>query len=98
MLVIPRIVFRKLSVVVVSTYQGTEVTTDTANLVLEDLVVESSLEFTLASGGRGDVHGGLTTTENDEVLLPGHAGAVEGGITGVGLEDLEILSGDELAK
>lgn len=78
------------------TYQGTEVTADTPNLVLEDLVVEPRLEFTLARGGRGDVHGGLATAEDDKVLLAGDAGTVEGRIGGVGLEDLEVLGGDEL--
>ena len=36
-------------------YQGAEVTTDTANLVLEDLVIKSGLEFALPSGRCRDV-------------------------------------------
>lgn len=68
------------------------------NLILEDLVVEPRLEFTLASGSGGDIHGGLTTAEDDEVLLAGDASAVEGGIGGVGLEDLEVPGGDELGR
>jgi hypothetical protein len=34
----------------VDSVEGTEVTTDTADLVFEDLVVEAGLEFTLAGG------------------------------------------------
>lgn len=78
--------------------EGTEVATDTADLVFEDLVVEAGLEFTLASGGGGDIHGGLTTTQNHVVLLVGDGGGVEGSIGGVGLEDGEVASGDELEK
>ncbi len=76
--------------------EGTEVTTDTANLVLEDLVVETGLELTLAGRGTGDIHGGLTTTEDDEVLLGCDCSAVEGGVGGVGLDDLEVTGTDEL--
>jgi hypothetical protein len=77
--------------------KGTEVTTDTANLVFEDLVVEAGLEFTLAGGGGCDIHGGLTTTENHVVLLGGDGGGVEGSVGGVGLEDVEVASGQELS-
>lgn len=79
-----------------STHQRTEVAADPADLVLEDLVVEARLEFTLARGGGGDVHGGLATAEDDKVLLAGDAGAVERGVGGVGLHDLKVLGGDEL--
>jgi hypothetical protein len=78
--------------------EGTEVTTDTANLVFENLVVESGLESTLAAGGCGDFHGGLTTSQNDEVLLGADCGAVERGVCRVGLEGGEIASRDELLK
>lgn len=70
--------------------------TDTADLLLEDLVVEPRLELTLAGGGRGDVHSGLSTTQDDEVLLGGDGGAVEGGVGDVCLEKLEVAGGDEL--
>ena len=73
-----------------------EVATDTADLVLENLVVESGLELALAGGGRGDVHGGLATTEDDEILLGRDGGAVEGRVGGVGLHDREVASIDEL--
>lgn len=76
--------------------EGTEVTTDTANLVFENLVVETGLEFTLASGGSCDIHGGLTTTQNHVFLLGSDRGGVEGSIGGIGLEDVEIASGQEL--
>jgi hypothetical protein len=39
-------------------------------------VVEAGLELALSRGGSGDVHGGLATTEDDEVLLGGDGGAV----------------------
>lgn len=76
--------------------EGAEVTANTADLILEDLVVEAGFEFTLAGGGAGDVHGGLATTEDDKVLLRGHGGAVEGGVGDVGLDDLKVSGGDEL--
>ena len=68
---------------------------DTADLVLEDLVVEAGLELALAGAGGGDVHGGLAAAEDDEVLLRGDAGAVERGVGGVGLEQLEVAGGHE---
>lgn len=75
-----------------------KVATDAANLVLEDFVVEAGLELALASGGCGDVHGGLATAEDDEVLFAGDGGAVEGGIAGVVFEDGEVAGGDELGE
>ena len=53
-------------------------------------VVESGLEFTLAGGGGGNIHGGLTTTKNDEVLLGCHGSSVERGIGDIGFEDGEV--------
>lgn len=76
--------------------EGTEVTSDTADLVLENLVVETGLELTLTGRGSGDIHSGLTTTEDDEVLLGGDSGTVEGCVGYVSLEDLEVASRDEL--
>ena len=70
--------------------------THTANLLLEDLVVETSLELTLAGRGPGDVHSGLTTTKNNKVLLGGDGSTVQGGISDVGLENLKVLGGNEL--
>ena len=76
--------------------EGTEVTAHATDLALEDLVVETRLEFTLARRGSGDIHGGLTTTEDDVVLLASNSSAVKRGVGGVGLEDLEVLGCDEL--
>ena len=76
--------------------EGTEVTTHTANLVLEDLVVETGLELTLAGGGGGNIHGGLTTSQDDEVLLRGNGSAVQRSVGNVGLDDGKILGRDEL--
>lgn len=71
-------------------------TTHTTNLLFKDLVVESRLEFTLSRSGSCDIHGGLTTTEDDKVLLGRNGSAVERGIGGIGLEYLEVAGGDEL--
>lgn len=73
-----------------------EVTTHTTDFILEDLVVETGFEFTLASGGGGDIHGSLTTTENHVVFLGGDDGAVEGGVGNVGFDDGEVTGGNEL--
>lgn len=78
--------------------EGTEVATDTANLVFENLVVESGLESTLAVGGGGDFHGGLTTSQNNEVLLGSDCGAVKRGVCRVSFEGREVASRDELLK
>jgi hypothetical protein len=78
--------------------EGTEVTSDTADLVLENLVVETSLELTLTGRGSGDIHSGLTTTKDDEVLLGGDGGTVERCVGYVSLEDLEVASRDELGS
>lgn len=78
--------------------EGTEVTSHTADLVLEDLVVETGLELTLSGRGSGDVHGGLTTTEDDEVLLGGDSSAVQGSIGDVCLENLEVAGRDKLGE
>ena len=59
-------------------------------------VVEASFEFTLAGGGGGDIHGGLTTTQNDEVLLGCHASSVERNVGDIGFEDGEVAGGQEL--
>lgn len=68
--------------------EGTEVAAHATDLLLEDLVVEAGLEFTLASGGGGDVHGGLATAEDNVALgVRGDGGGVEGRVGDVGLED-----------
>lgn len=59
-------------------------------------MVESCFEFTLAGGGGGDIHGGLTTTKNDEFLLGCHTSSVERSVGDIGLEDGEVAGGQEL--
>lgn len=76
--------------------QRPEVTTHTADFILKDLVVETGFEFTLASGCRGDIHGGLATAQHHVVFLGGDDGAVEGGVGNVGFEDGEVTGGNEL--
>jgi hypothetical protein len=71
--------------------QRPEVTPHTANLLLEDFVIKPCLELSLSCAGRCDVHGSLTTTENNVVLDGRDCGAVERGIGGVGLENLEAV-------
>ena len=71
---------------------------NTTNLLLEDLVVESRLEFALSRCRSGDIHSSLSTTQDNVVLLGGDACAVEGRIGGVGLQDLKISSCDQLGR
>ena len=44
---------------------GTEVTLDTAKLLLQEHVVEARVELAIATCGRGDILGVLTTTKQD---------------------------------
>lgn len=76
--------------------ERTEVTLDTANLVLEDLVVKAGLEFTLAGGGCSDIHGGLTTSQNNVILFGCDGGAVQWGIGDVGFHDSEVTGRHKL--
>lgn len=74
----------------------TEVATNTADFVFEDLVVETGFEFTLAGGGGRDIHGGLTTSQDHVVLLGSDHGGVEGSIGDVGFHDGEVAAGHKL--
>lgn len=76
--------------------EGTEVTPDTANLLAEDLVVETSFEFSLAGAGRGDIHSCLTTAEDNVVLNGRDGGAVERRVGNVCLENLEAVGSSDL--
>ena len=76
--------------------ERTEMASDTANLLLEDLVVEAGLELSLSCRSCRHVHGGLTTSEDDIVFDRGDGGAVERSVGDVRLEDLEVLCGEEL--
>lgn len=71
-------------------------TTDTADLLLENLVVEPCLEFTLPSRSGCDIHGGLSTTQNDKLLLWRNGSAVEWRVGVVCLENFEVASGNQL--
>ena len=81
-----------------ASYQRTKVTTNTANLLLKDLVIKSSFEFTLSRRGSSDVHSGLTTSQDDEVFFWCNRCTVERGIGNIGLHDFEIGSVDELCS
>jgi hypothetical protein len=72
------------------------VTPHTSDLVLEDLVEESSLELSLPRSGGSDITGLLSSSKNDKVLLRGDSGGVEGRIGLVGLEDSESVGLDQL--
>lgn len=70
--------------------------THTTDLLFEDLVVKSRLEFTLSRRSGGDIHGGLTTTEDDKVFLGRDSSAVQRRVCRVGLEHFEVARRDEL--
>jgi hypothetical protein len=78
--------------------ERTEVTSDTANLLFEDLVVETGFELSLTGAGGGDVHGGLTTSDDNVVLDGCDGGRVEGCVGDVCLHDLERLGVHELRE
>lgn len=71
-------------------------TTDTANLLLKNLVVEPRLELSLPGRSGRDVHGGLSTTQNNKLLLRRNSSAVEGCVGVVCLENLEVAGRDQL--
>lgn len=76
--------------------EGTEMAADAPNLLLKDLVVETSLELALAVVGRRDIARFLASAENDKVLDGSDGGGVEGGVSLVGLEGLEGGGVDDL--
>lgn len=57
---------------------GSKMTLHAANLLLEDLVPEPSLEFTLPQRRRRDAHSVLTTTKQDIGLRRRNGGTIEG--------------------
>ncbi|KAI3488103.1 hypothetical protein L1887_47882 [Cichorium endivia] len=75
---------------------GAKVTGQTRALLLKHLVPEARLEAALARRGGGDVHGVLTTADDDKRLGRVDGGRVQGRLGGVGLDDLERLGVDEL--
>jgi hypothetical protein len=76
--------------------ERTEVTTHTTNFLHKDLVVEARFEFSLAGGCGGDVHGSLSSTEDNVVFYGGDGSAVEGCVGDIGFQDIQILSIDKL--
>lgn len=78
--------------------ERSEVAPDTTDLVLEDLVVETSLEFTLAGGSCCDIHRSLTTSQDHIVLLGSEGSRVNGGVGDISFEDSKITAGHELVK
>lgn len=76
--------------------EGSEMSTDTSNLVFEDLVIESCFELSFSCRGGGDITGFLATAENDKVLASGDGGGVEGSVGHVGLEDFEGVGLNQL--
>lgn len=76
--------------------EGTEVASDTANFVFEDLVVEAGFKFALTTTGGGDLHSGLATTKNDKVLLGRNGGGIERRVARIRLEGLKITGRNEL--
>jgi hypothetical protein len=76
--------------------EGPEMTAHTTNFLHEDLVVEARLKLSLAGRCGSDVHGGLSTAEDNVVLDGCDGSAVEGCVGDVGLEDVELFDIDEL--
>lgn len=68
-----------------------EVAPNTTDLILKNLVVEPSLEFTLSLRGSSDNASILPTSENDEVLLGSECGSVERSVSDEGFEDFEVV-------
>jgi hypothetical protein len=75
-----------------------EMASDAANLLLENLVVETRFELSLAGRGGCDVHGCLATSKNDKVFLWGDGGGVERSVGDVGLHDFEVAGVDDLSS
>ncbi len=67
-----------------------------SDFLLEDLMVKSSFEFTLSAVGGGNIHGRLSTAENDKVLFGCNSGAVQGSIGSIGFHNFEIAGINEL--
>jgi len=67
-----------------------------ANLLLENLVVETGFEFTLARRCGSDIHSCLSTSQDDIIFLWGDGGAVQGGVCRVSFHDFKVVNIDEL--
>jgi len=73
-----------------------EVSSHTANFLLENLVVEAGFEFPLARRSCGDVHCCLTTSKNNKVLFRSDGSTVKWSIGYIGFHDFKISCIDEL--
>lgn len=71
-------------------------TSNSANFLFENLVVESGFEFTLSSRSLCDTHSILATSENNKFLLGSYGSAVEGSVGDVCLQNLQVLRINEL--
>ena len=71
---------------------------DTANLILKNLVIEPRLELSLTCRRGRDIHGCLATTQNHKILTPREATAIEWRVRGIRLEHREVSSRDELGR
>lgn len=76
--------------------QRPEVSFDSTDFVLEDLVVEARFELALARRSGRHVHGCLAAAEDDKVFLGRDGGGVERGVGDVFFEDFELTGGDKL--
>src|SRR5687768_12673922 len=76
--------------------QRTEVTSNSADFLFKDLVVEPRLELSLTGRSCGNIHSSLTSTENNVVLLWGDGSTIERSIGDVCLQNLEIRGIDKL--
>jgi hypothetical protein len=75
-----------------------EMTSDSTNLLLEDLVIESSLKLSLPTACRGDVHSSLATSKYNKILLGCNSRAVERSVGNIGLHDFKVGSVDKLSQ
>ena len=64
--------------------QRPEVPTHAPNLLLEDLVVEAGLKFSLPRRRGGYIHCSLPASKDHEVLLWGDRGGIKGSIGNIG--------------
>jgi hypothetical protein len=75
---------------------GTEVTFESREFLLVDEMEEARIELAGACGGRGDVHGFLSTAQHDVVEDGADGGGVDGTFGLVGLEAVEGVDVEEL--
>lgn len=78
--------------------EGSEMTSDSTNLLFEDLVVESSLKLSLTSCCGSHIHSCLSTAEDYKVFLGCDGCAVQWCVGHVGLHDFEITRVNELHR